>query len=223
MVFKELLSFWHDHSALKHVFTNFDDMLKTSKNMFAMANEALLSDRENLDSSKRRLVKMDSRLNTLQQVIRRDIITHIAVQGTADIVPCLVMMSITKDAERTGDYAKNIIEVAEHCSSIRSDPLFDELKAMREKIFLWFDKTMLAIDKTDAGLARDTRQQAYDLEKNCDKLIWTLAEDNGGRNAVAAALMLRYFKRIAAHLGNILTTVVMPFDKIDYFEKEDVK
>lgn len=221
MVFQELLSFWHNESSLKHVFTNFDDMLKTSKNMFMLATEALFSGEENLNQLKRRLIKMDSRLNTLQQVIRRDIITHIAVQGTADIVPCLVMMSVIKDAERTGDYAKNIIEVAEHCATIRTDPLYGELRAMREQIFVWFDKTKQAIGKTDSDLARSVRGEAYDLEKKCDHLIWSLAEDNGNRNAVAAALMLRFFKRIAAHLGNILTTVVMPFDKIDYFEKEE--
>lgn len=221
MVFQELLSFWRDQSALKHVFRNFDDMLKTSKNMFEMATESLFSEQRDIEPSKRRLVEMDSRLNTLQQVIRRDIITHIAVQGISDIVPCMVMMSVIKDAERTGDYTKNIIEIAEHCASIHNDPLYEELKSMRSKIAVWYDKTRNAIDKTDGNLAREAQRETYDLEKKCDKLIWDLASDNGGRNAVAAALMLRFFKRISAHLGNILTTVVMPFDKIDYFEKED--
>jgi phosphate transport system protein len=221
MVFKELLSFWHDQSALTHIFANFDDMLKTSKTMFDLATEALLSGKDNLEQSKRRLIKMDSRLNTLQQVIRRDIVTHIAVQGTTDIVPCLVMMSVTKDAERTGDYAKNILEVAEHCEGILKDPLFNELKAMRDQIAAWYTKTRSAIQKNDGALARSVRGEAYDHEKKCDKLIWQLAEDNGGRNAVAPALMLRFFKRISAHLGNILTMVVMPFDKIDYHDNED--
>lgn len=221
MVFQELLSFWHDQSALKHIFSNFDEMLKTSRAMFVLATDAVFSEGNNFEDTKRRLVKMDSRLNTLQQVIRRDIITHIAVQGTGDIVPCLVMMSVTKDAERTGDYAKNILEVAEHCKSIRKDPLFDELGNMREHIYTWFDKTKEAIQDNNADLAREIRRVAYDHEKNCDHLIWKLAEDNGKRNAVGAALLLRFFKRISAHLGNILTTVVMPFDKIDYYDKED--
>jgi len=221
MVFQELLSFWHDQSALKHIFSNFDDMLKTSKTMFVLATDAVFLTENNFEDTKRRLVKMDSRLNTLQQVIRRDIITHIAVQGTGDIVPCLVMMSVTKDAERTGDYAKNILEVAEHCTTFRNDPLFDELKSMREEIYVRFDQTKEAIQKNDSDLAREVRQVAYDHEKNCDKLIWTLAEDNSGRNAVGAALLLRFFKRVSAHLGNILTTVVMPFDKIDYHDNDE--
>lgn len=221
MVIQELLSFWRDRSGLKHVFVNFDDMLVTSKNMFHQATEALFADGTDVNQAKRRLIKMDSRLNTLQQVIRRDIITHVAVQGTTDIVPCLVMMSITKDAERTGDYAKNIIEIAEHCDSIRKDPLYEDLRGMSEKIFNWYDKTKLCFEKSDRDLARSTRMEAYDHEKRCDRLIWDLAADNKGRNAVAAALLLRFFKRIAAHLGNILTTVVMPFDKIDYFDKEE--
>lgn len=221
MVFQELLSFWHDQSSLKHVFATFHDMLATSKNMFELVTDQLFNKDNNIDNTKKRLIKMDSRLNTLQQVIRRDIITHIAVQGTADIVPCLVMMSITKDAERTGDYAKNICEVAEHCHNIKKDPFFGDLKEMREKILLWFDKTNKSFKQSDAELARATRGEAFSHEKQCDKFIWQLASDDGGRNAVAAALLLRYNKRIAAHLGNILTTVVMPFDKIDYYEKEE--
>ena len=221
MVVHELLSFWRDQSSLKHVFSSFDDMLATAKHMFELATAPIFNDGGDFNQTKRNLIKMDGRLNTLQQVIRRDIIMHIAVQGTSDIVPCLVMMSITKDAERIGDYAKNICEVAEHCSKIKKDPLFADLKAMSDTICHWFDKTRESFDQSDKELARATREAAYAHEKRCDKLIWELAEDNEGRNAVAAALMLRFFKRIGAHLGNILTTVVMPFDKIDYYEKEE--
>lgn len=221
MVFQELLSFWRDQSSLKHVFSSFDDMLATAKHMFELSSEAVFSKKKDIEQIKRSLLKMDSRLNTLQQVIRRDIITHIAVQGTADIVPCLVMMSITKDAERIGDYAKNICEVAEHQPKLSEDPLFEYIKDMGTRINDWFDGTRDAFDNTDKALARQVRQSAYSYEKNCDQLIWGLAEDNEGRNAVGIALMLRFFKRVAAHLGNILTTVIMPFDKIDYHEKED--
>ncbi len=219
MVFQELTSFWRDQSSLKHVFASFDDMLATAKHMFELSVGPLFTEDCDIGQTKRSLIKMDGRLNTLQQVIRRDVITHIAVQGTTDIVPCLVMMSITKDAERLGDYAKNICEVAEHCARINGDPLYPELKEMGERMGGWFDKTRRSLDEGNKDLARSSREEAYTYEKKCDRLIWALAEDNEGRNAVAAALLLRFFKRVAAHLGNILTTVVMPFDKIDYYEK----
>lgn len=221
MVIQELLSFWKDKSSLKHVFDNFDVMLVASKNMFETACDAVFLGKNDINRTRRRLVKIDSRINTLQQIIRRDIIMHVAVQGTADIVPCLVMMSITKDAERTGDYSKNIAEIAEHCPTINKDPLIETLAEMRTTISSWYEKTKWAFENTDKDLARTTREEAYRLERQCDKMLWELTDENLGRNAAAVALLIRYFKRIVAHLGNILTTVVMPFDKIDYYEKED--
>ena len=220
MVFQELLGFWQDSSSMKHIFVSFDDMLATAKLTFELATDAVFVEKCDLDRNKRKLIKMDSRLNTLQQVIRRDIITHIAVQGTSDILPCLVMMSITKDAERIGDYAKNICEVAEQGPKLGKDPLFGFLREMRGSILTWFDQTKAAFDHSDQDRARATRGEAYTFEKKCDELIWELASDEKGRNAVATALLLRFFKRTAAHLGNILTTVIMPFDKIDYHDNE---
>lgn len=220
MVFHELLSFWRDASSLNHVFASFGDMIVTSKHMFALAGDALFAENVDIGQIKRQLIKMDARLNTLQQVIRRDIIMHIAVQGKQDIVPCLVMMSIIKDAERTGDYAKNLCEAAEHYTAFRGDPLFKDLNDMRGRIAVWYDMTLKSFEESNKELARETREDAYALEKLCDKLIWSLAADNQGRNAVAPALVLRYFKRIAAHLGNIVTTIVMPFDKIDFYSQD---
>jgi hypothetical protein len=39
-------------------------------------------------------------------------------------------------------------------------------------------------------------------------------------DAVARALALRYFKRIVAHLTNVLSAVVMPIDRLDYFDED---
>lgn len=220
MVFKGLLSFWRGRSALQHVFASFNDMLITSKTMFELATDCFTSEQSDLVQTKDNLIKMDTRLNTLQQVIRRDIITHIAVQGTTDIVPCLVMMSIIKDAERTGDYAKNIHEVVEHWPNPREDPLFEFLKETREKVLCLFDQTIQSFEKTDHGLARTTCEGAFPYLKKCDQLVWDLIVDNKGRNAVAAAMIIRFFKRIIAHLENICTSVIMPLDKIDYYEKK---
>jgi hypothetical protein len=37
---------------------------------------------------------------------------------------------------------------------------------------------------------------------------------------VARALALRYLKRIVAHLTNVLSSIVMPLDRIDYFDED---
>ena len=220
MVLKELLSLWHDESALNEIFRRFDEMIVSAKEMFSLSTTFLIKD-DNPDGTGKMLSKMDGKLNTLQQVIRRDTITHISVQGTGDMVPCLMLISIIKDAERIGDYCKNIHEVARKASNINDDPLFPDLVEMRAKILIWFDQTKRSFDRQDRDLAKNTREEAYLHEKSCDRMLWELASDNKGRNAVAAALMLRFFKRVAAHLGNICSSVVQPLDKIDYYKLSD--
>jgi len=218
MVLKELLSFWHDDTPLAEILKRFDEMIVISKEMFAKTTSPLKGE-EDGEKLHHRLIQMDSKINTLQQVIRRDIVTHISVQGTADIVPCLLLISLTKDVERIGDYCKNIFEIFKHAPSLLKDPLIPDIIDMREKMLIWFEQTKRAFDRSDRDLAKTTREEAYILEKECDRLIWVLSDDNKGRNAVAPAMIIRFFKRIAAHLGNVCTSVVMPFDKLDYFEK----
>ena len=38
-----------------------------------------------------------------------------------------------------------------------------------------------------------------------------------GRNVVGPALAYRYFKRVTSHAGNVVTSIVMPLDKLDYY------
>lgn len=218
MVLKELLSFWHDDSPLAEILKRFDEMIVIAKEMFNKTTSPLKGG-EDGEPLQRQLIQMDSKLNTLQQVIRRDIVTHISVQGTADIVPCLLLISLVKDVERIGDYCKNFLEIYQNAPNISSDPLLPDVIDMRDKMLIWFEQTKRAFDRSDHALAKATREEAYLHEKECDRQIWALAADEKGRNAVGIAMIIRFFKRIAAHLGNVCTSVVMPFDKLDYFEK----
>jgi phosphate transport system protein len=218
MVLKELLSFWHDNTPLAEILKRFDEMIAVSKEMFAKATSPLKGDADG-EKLHHQLIQMDSKINTLQQVIRRDIVTHISVQGMMDIVPCFLLISLTKDVERIGDYCKNFLEIYQRAPQLAEDPLLPDVIDMRDKILIWFEQTKRAFDRSDRDLAKTTREEAYLHEKECDRIIWALSEDNKGRNAVAIAMIIRFFKRIAAHLGNVCTSVVMPFDKLDYFEK----
>lgn len=218
MVLRELISLWNDESAMKEMFHRFDEMMTTAKEMFRMSTAPLAGESAGNEVG-RDIVKMDARINTLQQVIRRDIVTHISVQGTADIVPCLMLMSLIKDAERIGDYCKNVHEVIAKAPQLMNDPLKPDLVDMRSKIIIWFDQTKRAFDRSDKDLARTTSDETYPVEKNCDKQVWDLAANNRGRNAVAVSLMFRFYKRIIAHLSNIATSVILPLDKLDFFDE----
>jgi hypothetical protein len=46
-----------------------------------------------------------------------------------------------------------------------------------------------------------------------------VASDRPAGQAVAEALYYQYIKRIVAHLMNVLSSLVMPVDKLDFFDE----
>ena len=47
-----------------------------------------------------------------------------------------------------------------------------------------------------------------------------LAATESASVAVARALLYRYVNRIVAHLMNVMTAVVMPLDRLDYWDED---
>ena len=43
-----------------------------------------------------------------------------------------------------------------------------------------------------------------------------------GKSTTALALATRYYKRIGGHVLNILSSVVMPLHKVDYYDEEEL-
>ena len=57
------------------------------------------------------LYERDVAVNELERSIRRKVLRHLTVNPGHDVAICLALMSVAKDAERIGDYCKNVFEV----------------------------------------------------------------------------------------------------------------
>ena len=69
--------------------------------------------------------------------------------------------------------------------------------------------------------ARAFVAEADGILDHCDGRVTKLTSDSSGsRHAVAAALGYRYVKRVMAHGMNIVSSVFMPVDKLDYFDED---
>jgi phosphate uptake regulator len=130
-------------------------------------------------------------------------------------------MSIVKDIERIGDYAKNLVDLALDGASFGG--LEDEAEWRR----LSADLSQFIADAAEAFRFRDAARSRALRDKG-DKLLdlfddrvseMIRAEDSGPR-AVPRALAYRYLKRVVAHLMNLLSAVIMPFDKLDFFDED---
>jgi phosphate transport system protein len=220
-MFRNLLSFWKGKEFLAQVFEEFKDMLDDSEFMFRAVCGRLLDNIEEPDL-KKKIYEIDKKVNRLQKDIRKRIVEHLSLQPTVNITACLLLMSVVKDAERLGDYAKNLYEVTELLEKPIDKKLFNEYFGDIDKdIMTLFEQTRAAFieaDEEKAGLAWDYEKR---IAKDCDRIVEQVAKSNLSVNeAVCFTLIARHFKRLVAHLVNIATSVILPISDLDYFDEK---
>ncbi len=220
-MFKNLLQFWKGKDFLHQVLEEFKNMLDDAQIMFDSVCRRLIDNKEE-PGLKDKVYSIDKQVNDLQRDIRKRVIEHLSLQPSVDVPTCLLLMSVVKDAERLGDYAKNLYEV----SALMKGPLnkekylelFDSVEAEISELFKETKKAFMESDETKAAKAWDYKTK---IAKRCDQIIGKLASSNLSVNeSVCFTLMARYFKRITAHLTNIATSVILPLTDLDYFDEK---
>ncbi len=219
-MFKNLLSFWKGKDFLSEVFDEFQNMLDDSEEMFRKVCSRLLDNRDEPDL-KQKIYDIDKQVNLMQKKIRKRIVEHLSLQPTVDVTACLLLMSVVKDAERLGDYCKNLYQVSEFLRKPVDRTLFDSYFDNLDKdILALFGRTKDAFIGADEAKAKSTWDYHIRINKNCDKIVEKLANSELSVNeAVCFALIARHFKRIVSHLVNIATSVVLPLSDLDYYDE----
>ena len=220
-MFDNLLSFWKGKDFLNEVLKEFEMMLNDTEEMFRQVCRKLLEGKSEA-SLKDRIYKIDREVNRLEKEIRKRIITHLSIQGNVDVPMSLILMSVVKDAERIGDYAKNLFEVTELLTQPLDKKIFEDLfDGMDKAILQEFSETRAAFIESDKKTARNVLDIEREIVLKCDEAIEKLAKSSYSINvAVCLTLLARYFKRIAAHLANISSSVVMPIQELDFFDEK---
>jgi phosphate uptake regulator len=200
----------------------------------AQIRQMLVDDRHTFDTAINALIggtdpelvrkdvhKTDRRVNKAERAVRRELVVHVSVRGTsADISLVLASMSVVKDAERIGDYSKNIWDIAYSGVDLSDAEDIGALIRYRDRISRLIGDTARVFGEKDLEAAHAMLQSGDDLQAEYDELIEEqLRTDKPAREAVPRALLYRYFKRITAHLMNILTSLVMPIDRLDYYDE----
>lgn len=220
-MFKNLLHFWKGKDFLNQVLEEFKNMLDDSQIMFDSVCKKLINDEES-PGLKDKIYEIDRKVNSLQRDIRKRVVEHLSLQPSVNVPTCLILMSVVKDAERLGDYCKNLFEV----SKLLAKPLDKEkylklFNNVENEISELFEQTKKAFIESDEEKAKNSWGYKREISQRCDGIIKELANSNIAINeAVCFTLMARYFKRIAAHLTNIATSVIVPLSDLDYFDEK---
>jgi phosphate uptake regulator len=175
-----------------------------------------------LDAVRTEVYGRDILVNKAERKIRKKIVEHLAIRPKAETTYCLLLMSLVKDAERIGDYCKNLMDLtAYHPTWNDENTLIPEFRSIEGEILLMFARTGKAFRDSDEALGAELVRQERENTRACEALIMKILDTPGltTRQAVTYTLIARFDKRIAAHLGNIASSLVMPLHKLDYFDE----
>jgi len=162
---------------------------------------------------------IDRQINQAEVDVRRLVFEHLAVDATSDVTAGLILTSVIIDVERVGDYAKNILQLAEkNGGPLPGGPHGDALRAIAKDTLALFDDAAKAVRDGEEKLAASVMYRYQDVNVRCEALIDRLLADSSlsSREGIALALAARYLKRVGAHLSNLASSVVNPFDRIGF-------
>ena len=209
-----------ESSGLAKMQRSFGRMLAEGRHTFDAATNAFLGG-TSPDVVREDLFATDKNINHLERQIRREVVIHGSVHGATELPACLVMMSIVKDAERIGDYSKNLFDLAAVHQKTTDDEYYEDLLELKDKISRLIDEARAIYAGQDERQAKDFIQRGDKLQDHCDRKVETLLSPEPRTTQPAAtALCYRYYKRVLAHLLNIVTSIVMPIDKLDYYDED---
>jgi phosphate uptake regulator len=220
-VFKDIVKLWNSDNLLAQAWDESYKMMMLSNEIFTQAIK-YLREGENKDTIKA-LKKRDIEINIFQRDVRKKVVTHYAIsQDIEDLPNGLVLLNMVVDVERVGDYTKNILDLAlNHSNMIKSEEFSEDLYRVEQEVISRFSKTLEAIHTQDADVAR-SMMVSYketltsvldDIVNGCISGKITLGDES---KTVSLALYARYLKRIGAHLKNITTVLINPFDAVGY-------
>ena len=221
MDFKSLMSLFREDDWAAELVELFDQMLTLADGMFAFTRRAVIVGEVGGDVQDA-IYEPDKRINALMRKIRRRVASRMVMTSRSSDVPtAMIFMNAVKDAERIGDYVKNLHEIADLMPDAPDRSLYSSWLGERgDRIAHMLERTRRAFAEGDDALGAEVIADARRLSRDCEDAIREItAWDGQVRDAVCLVLALRFYKRIAAHLSHIATTLVMPLDLLDFHDE----
>ncbi|SVB67734.1 uncharacterized protein METZ01_LOCUS220588 [marine metagenome] len=223
-MFKELWALLRSDDAVARMGDDFSRMLDLSHELTVRAGAIFFEDSYSSEADERReIYKRDVKINKLERRIRKQVIAHLTLGTNPGSVPyCLLLMSLVKDVERLGDYAKNVSEVHyEGGGPLPDDENSAELREIRRLVEETFSSVNEVFARSDTDAALHLIRQGRQSNRRCDKLVARIAGSSYDAATTTSMLLgARYYKRIESHLLNVLSGIVMPVHKLDYYDEK---
>ena len=223
--FKELLELWRKDNSLTLAYNDSETMLENAYEMF-VESVKILRETAFKGEARKEIRERDVMLNKFEREVRRKVLKYLAVTGGANIIPGLILTSIVIDLERIGDYTKNIADLAKlRPQKLKAGAHEPEVKKIEASVTDMFKNLLPILVSSEKERARLCVEENFWILKASDRIVDDCIRETDSSlaagDAAATALYVRYLKRIAAHLINVATSIVNPFDKIGFRMEEN--
>lgn len=216
-----MFSIFRDADQLETVESQLAEMLASCQDAYQLATAAAFGERD-ATAAGEELLALDKDINRTERAIRRELLVHGTVRGAeVDQGLMLTYMSVAKDIERIGDKCKDIWELAGMGANLSLGEDADELAKHREHVGKLIEWTLDAFTTEDAEKVHELIDTINsDADHYDSHVVQFVTSELPSRFAAPRALFYRYIKRLSRHLSNILSSVVMPVDRLDFYRRE---
>ncbi len=218
-MFREFFTYWRKKGLLHQALDDAHIMMAQVAEMYRFACDVLFEQQE----QGRDIYRQDQIINKYEINIRRRVLQHLSVNPQEDLGSSLILTSVVIDMERIGDFSKNIVELASmYPEKLKGEKYMPRLVEMSRKVEEFFRITEESFKEADVEKGERVMKEHAKIACICDSMLQELTNDKeiSVRKAIVCALLTRYLKRISAHLKNIASSVVNPFQKIGYRPEE---
>ena len=209
-----------DDSGIDHIEAQVQRMVTDARHTFDLAMNAVTGG--SVASVADEVRRTDRQINVTEMEIRRELVVHFSVHAGGDATEMLVFMNMVKDLERIGDYNKNVFDLAEEGVSFAEADDLERILGFRDEISSRIALMGEILTVRDEERARAYIARSDELRREFDTLVNGLIHSTEpALHAVPRALLYRFLKRITAHSLNVVTAVIMPVDRLDYYDEAD--
>ena len=207
-----------DDSGIDHIEAQVQRMVTDARHTFDLAMNAITGG--SVASVADEVRRTDRQINVTEMEIRRELVVHFSVHAGGDATEMLVFMNMVKDLERIGDYNKNVFDLAEEGVSFAGADDLERILGFRDEISSRIALMGEILTVRDEERARAYIARSDELRREFDNLVNELVHSTEpALHAVPRALLYRFLKRITAHSLNVVTAVIMPVDRLDYYDE----
>ncbi len=218
---REIIDAFKSESAIRDMLRQFDQMLEKAAWIFSQTSPQNVTAKD-VEKIYEEIYANDKQINALERAIRYQILGHLNVNPTGDASTCMVLMVVSKDAERIGDYCKNIFEVLLYCGPSRYASMHvGEFQEIRDRVEEMMPAARKAFNKSDVATSQSVIETAEEIGKQADFIVQQILEGKNPevKEPAGQVLLARQYKRITSHLSNICTAVTSPVDMLGYHQR----